>query len=89
MYDRSNEACPKCGGETHQDSADIGVGVIYGPRGCCECGWSEDGDYDLSDGRSPLDEKGGAIDQFGGYHPPGSLTAAAFRLAEREGGTDD
>jgi hypothetical protein len=80
-YDRSSDHCPKCEGETHQDSVDVGVGVIYGPRGCMECGWSEDADYDLSEGRDPVDEKGGAIDQFGGYHPPGSTMALAYRLA--------
>lgn len=80
-HDRSARPCPKCGGETWQDSADIGVGVIYGPRGCINCAWSEDEEYDLSDGRSPVDAKGGAIDQFGGYHPPGSSMARAYRLA--------
>lgn len=83
-YDRSNEPCPKCGGETHQDSVDIGVGVIHGPRGCVECAWSESPEYDLSEGRTPVDEKGGAIDQFGGYHPPGSTLALAYRLAGGE-----
>lgn len=82
MYERSNSKCPKCGGETHQDSVDVGVGVIYGPRGCIECAWSEAESYDLSDGKSPLDEKGGAIDQYGGYHPPGSSYALAIRIAE-------
>ena len=83
-YERSNDPCPKCGGETHQDSVDVGVGIIYGPRGCIECAWSEAPEYDLSEGQSPLDEKGGARDQFGGYHPPASLTAKAYRLAQKE-----
>jgi hypothetical protein len=26
-------------------------------------------------------ERGGAIDQYGGYHPPGSSMALAYRLA--------
>ncbi|MGR3783094.1 MAG: hypothetical protein ACU0DT_17750 [Albimonas sp.] len=81
-YDLSSAPCPKCGGETHQDSVDVGVGIIHGPRGCIECGWSEAPEYDLSDGQDPLDERGGARDQFGGYHPPGSATAAAYRMAE-------
>lgn len=83
MYDRSDDCCPKCGGETYQDSVDIGVGTIFGPRGCIECAWSEDLDYDLSDGRSPLDEKGGAIDQFGGYHPSESFYAKAIKYMEQ------
>lgn len=77
--------CPKCKcEETHQDSVDIGVGVIYGPLGCPNCGWSEDERYDLSEGKDPVDEKGGAIDQYGGYHPPGSSMARAYRIAREE-----
>lgn len=81
-YDRSNAPCPKCDGETHQDSVDVGVGVIHGPRGCIECAWSEDPEYDLSEGHCPVDEKGGAIDQFGGYYPPRSSLAKACRMAK-------
>jgi predicted nucleic-acid-binding Zn-ribbon protein len=77
------DACPKCHStEIWQESADVGVGVIYGPMGCPECGWSEAEEYDLSDGRSPVDERGGVIDQYGGYHPPGSSMALAYRLAD-------
>lgn len=86
-HDRSNEPCPKCDGETWQDSADVGVGIIYGPRGCTVCGWSEDEAYDLSDGKNPVDEKGGAIDQFGGYHQAGSSMALAYRLAAEAAAT--
>lgn len=74
--------CPKCGEECWRDSADVGVGVIYGPYGCGNCGWSESEEYDLSTGKNPVDEKGGATDQWGGYHPPGSTMALAYRLAE-------
>lgn len=80
--------CPKCG-ETdscERDSVDVGVGIIHGPWGCACCGWSEDPEYDLSEGRDPVDEKGGAIDQYGGYHPPGSTMALAYRLAAKEDG---
>ena len=64
-------------------------GTPFGPRRCVVCGWSEDEDYDLSEGRNPVDERGGVIDQFGGYHPPGSSMALAYRLAEDfdKGGT--
>lgn len=82
-YGRSERPCPKCGcTETHQDSVDIGVGVIHGPLGCPACGWSEAPEYDLSEGRSPVDERGGAVDQYGGYHPPASSMAKAARMAE-------
>lgn len=74
--------CPRCGTECERDSVDVGVGVIHGPWGCPSCAWSEDSEYDLSSGQDPIDEKGGARDQFGGYHPPGSTVALAYRLAE-------
>lgn len=84
-YDRSNAVCPKCGGETHQDSVDIGVGIMHGPRGCIECGRSESEEYDQTIPENRVaDERGGYKDQFGGYHPPGSITAMAHRMAERE-----
>lgn len=77
------DKCPKCScDELHRDSVNVGVGVIDGPWGCPQCGWSEDSEYDLSDGRDPVDAEGGAIDQFGGYHPPGSSMALAYRLAK-------
>ncbi len=37
------EACPKCGADCWRESADVGVGIIYGPWGCPECCWSEVG----------------------------------------------
>jgi hypothetical protein len=74
--------CPKCGADCARDSVDVGVGIISGPWGCPGCGWSESEEYDLSDGRDPVDERGGAIDQYGGYHPPGSKMARAYRLSE-------
>lgn len=75
--------CPKCSEECHRDSVNIGVGVISGPWGCPGCGWSEYPEYDLSEGRNPVDDKGGAIDQWGGYHPPGSSMALAHRIAQK------
>lgn len=66
-----------------RDSVDVGVGIIHGPYGCEECGWSEDSEYDLSDEKDPLDEKGGAIDQHGGYHPPGPPRALGLKLAKK------
>lgn len=77
--------CPKCGGTCHRDSVDIGVGVQHGPYGCEECGWSESDEYDLSEGQDPVDERGGVKDQFGGYHPPGSMVALAIRRMREEG----
>lgn len=39
--------CPNCGNDDiYREEADVGVGIIYGPYGCCNCGWSEDPIYD-------------------------------------------
>lgn len=77
--------CPKCHAECQCDSVHNGVALIYGPYGCPQCGWSENDEYDLSTGKSPVDERGGVIDQYGGYHPPGSLKAVACRGAPTPG----
>jgi hypothetical protein len=79
--------CPKCGEQCERDSVDVGVGVMDGPYGCPGCGWSEAREYDLSEGKDPVDGKGGAVDQYGGYHPPGSSMARAYRLARDNDGS--
>lgn len=39
--------CPKCGStNTWRDGVDVGVGVIYGPIHCYDCGYSEPSAYD-------------------------------------------
>jgi hypothetical protein len=58
--------CPKCGDNTWRESADVGVGIIYGPYGCPSCGWSEEDRYDLSSGHKT--EDGYRLDQWGGLH---------------------
>ncbi len=79
---REDHSCPRCGGQTDADEVDIGVGVMRGPRGCIDCGWSEDKSLDMADpANAGPDERGGYRDQFGGYHPAGSSMARAFRLA--------
>ena len=62
--------CPECGGHCYQESADIGVGIIYGPNGCEECGWSDWPEYNQRENPKPH------TDQFGGYYPPRTLTKA-------------
>jgi hypothetical protein len=81
MTTKRDDICPKCGTECIRDSVDVGVGVIDGPYGCPGCGWSEDSTYDLSAGKDPIDDRGGVTDQYGGYWPPGSTMALAYRLA--------
>ncbi len=41
------DKCPKCGSlEVWRDEVDVGVGIIYGPRNCDECGYTEPSAYD-------------------------------------------
>jgi hypothetical protein len=63
------QECPNCGCDCYRDSADVGVGIIYGPWGC-QCGWSEDERYNLLGGPKTT-EMGGVIDQYGGITPKG------------------
>jgi hypothetical protein len=53
----SDKTCPKCGEECNQDEVDVGVGIIYGPLGCYSCGWSDNPEYDSSEGSSPASKK--------------------------------
>ena len=59
--------CLNCGEECWRDSANVGIGIIYGPWGC-ECGWSEDENYNILDGPK-CTENGYIIDQYGGATP--------------------
>ena len=74
--------CPKCESDCTRESVDVGVGIQCGPWGCSTCGWSEYSEYDLSEGRYPIDEKGGVLDQFGVYYPPGNPVASGYKLAK-------
>lgn len=72
--------CPKCGTLTDQESVDIGVGIIYGPHGCPNCGWSEDSEYDLSTpDKTGIGEDGSFTDQYGVVYPAGNPVAIAMR----------
>lgn len=60
--------CLRCGEECWRDSVDVEVGVMYGPWGC-PCGWSDNPEYDVSEG--PKTTPGGyVIDKWGGATPP-------------------
>lgn len=59
--------CSRCGRDCWRDSADVGVGVIYGPWGC-PCGWSESAEYDVTAGPK-LTSEGYELDQWGGATP--------------------
>ena len=61
--------CPKCGNRCDRDEVDVEVGVIYGPYGCYNCGWSEDSRYDSSEGESIAQKEYGndyIVDSRGG-----------------------
>jgi hypothetical protein len=66
MNDES-QLCPCCEQPCDRESADIGVGVIYGPWGCPACGWSEDPQYDCREG-TRMDGDDRVLDQYGVSH---------------------
>ena len=39
--------CPKCGEECVQIEVDIGVGIMYGPPHCDNCGWTPEKENDI------------------------------------------
>lgn len=66
MADRKK--CPHCGMFVFRDEVDVGVGVIHGPYGCGQCGWSEYEEYDCRHGQKTTKE-GHVLDQWGGLTP--------------------
>ncbi len=61
--------CPRCEErELYRDSADVGVGIIYGPYGCPCCGWSESEQCDMQKGGGVQDD-GSYLDPYGGILP--------------------
>lgn len=79
--------CPKCDDPCDRDSVDVGVGIIHGPWGCSQCGWSEDPDYDRSSGPAPADsfKPGWYSDQFGSLHSKARLAEDIRAAGERFG----
>jgi hypothetical protein len=56
--------CPKCGSDNcYRDAVDVGIGIMYGPYGCSDCGWSESNPSDYPE----LDPA--KLDPRGGYTP--------------------
>ncbi len=61
--------CPECGEEDlHREEVDVGVGVITGPFGCLNCGWSEDPYFDSTHGpcQAQKDNPGWIVSPIGG-----------------------
>ena len=68
--------CPHCATACDRESADVGVGVIYGPWGCSNCGWSENPEYDSRAGvRRDGDDR--VFDQYGVSHHATRIGGAA------------
>ena len=76
--------CPVCKEENlYRESADVGVGILYGPYGC-PCGWSEADEYNLLSGSAGIQDNGAYIDQYGAYYPPENITAIIQRRKQNE-----
>ena len=74
--------CPRCREtELYRDSVDVGVGIIHGPYGCPNCGWSENEAYDLEKGGG-LQEDGSYLDPYGGLWPKDNPVVKMMRAAE-------
>ena len=59
--------CPHCGELCDHDEVDVGVGVMHGPWGCANCGWSENPKYDSRDSVR-RDGVNRVFDQYGTSH---------------------
>ena len=62
--------CPHCSEEVDRTEVDNGVGMMYGPYGCHNCGWSEYPEYDCREAwsKEELKMKGeGFVDPMGGW----------------------
>ena len=42
----AEDKCPVCGCVLTREEVDIGVGTMYGPARCDNCGWSQEGKAD-------------------------------------------
>jgi ssDNA-binding Zn-finger/Zn-ribbon topoisomerase 1 len=59
--------CPHCNETCDRAEVDVGVGVIHGPWGCPQCGWSSEQTYDNRDGvKRDGDDR--VFDQYGVSH---------------------
>jgi len=83
---RDHEDCPHCGAACDREEVDVGVGVIHGPLGCRDCGWSEWPEYDSRDGvRCDGDDR--VLDQYGVSHhvdrPGGVAVLVGLNVRDR------
>lgn len=78
-----NKTCPNCKNEAWRESADVGVGIIYGPWGC-ECGWSEDDEYNTLTGKGGVQENGSYTTPQGVIYPSGNLIALYMKKEKED-----
>lgn len=78
--------CPYCEEPCDRESVDVGIGVIHGPWGCGNCGWSESPEYDSRDGIRH-DGEDRVFDQFGVSHHvdrfDGALVLGGLNVVKR------
>lgn len=67
LFDKMS--CPKCGEDCDRVEVDVGVGWEFGPWGCPSCRWSEDSQYDCSEGTKRDKQSGCIVDQYGMLYP--------------------
>lgn len=79
----TEKTCPVCGADAWRESADVGVGIIYGPFGCSECGWSEDEEYDQITGKGGVQADGSYTTPQGDLYPKSSPVAIAMRTYKK------
>ncbi len=81
--------CSHCGSLCDRDEVDVGVGVVHGPWGCANCGWSENPEYDCrEDIRHDGDDR--VLDQYGASHHvdrPGGLAVLVGANVQDRGAT--
>lgn len=86
MTMRDEMRCPHCGDECARDDVDVGIGIMYGPWGCPNCGWSEDEKYDSREGIR-RDGDGRVLDQYGGSchvsRPDGEAILLGLNVSDR------
>jgi len=79
--------CPHCGEECWRESVHNGVGLMHGPWGCPDCGWSEYPEYDCREG-TRMDGADRVFDQYGISHHVTRLDGLAvlygFHVASKE-----
>ena len=83
---RETQNCPHCGEECCRDDVNVGIGIMYGPWGCPNCGWSEYEEHDSREGvRGAGNDR--VFDQYGGSchvgRPDGQAILSGANVSNR------